>query len=108
MHIELAQVDVHPGFADAVVAALIVDGEASLRTEPGTLRFEVIQDAVNTNRVYIYEVYADRSGRDAHMEGEHVRRFFADAGSHIAAVAHLAIGASVFPPDDPARWGRLA
>ena len=35
------------------------NAQAAANTEPGCLRFDVIQDAGDANRVWVYEVYVD-------------------------------------------------
>jgi len=39
--------------------------------EPGVLRFDVIQDGVNPNRIYIYELYRDPVVLAAHRKMPH-------------------------------------
>lgn len=41
------------------------------RLEPGVLRFEFFQDAVNPAHFSLFEVYADMAARDAHLQTEH-------------------------------------
>ncbi len=41
------------------------------RLEPGVLRFEMFQDAANSAHFSLFEVYADMTARDAHLETEH-------------------------------------
>ncbi len=56
----LVQFDVPPHKRDDFVAAGLFDAEGSLTHESGTLRFEVIRDEDNPNRIYLDEVYASR------------------------------------------------
>lgn len=41
------------------------------RLEPGVLRFEFFQDAVNPAHFSLFEVYADMAARDAHLQTGH-------------------------------------
>ncbi|MER5762132.1 putative quinol monooxygenase [Streptomyces sp. NPDC002082] len=59
------------------VAAALADGRDSLADEPGTRRFELIEDAQDPNRFYLNEAYTDEAAFDAHCAGEHFARFFA-------------------------------
>lgn len=62
---------------DEFIAAALEDGRNSAADEPGTRRFELIQDAEQQNRFYLNEAYDDAAAFDAHAEGEHFERFFA-------------------------------
>lgn len=39
--------------------------------EPGVIRFDVFQDAVNPAHFSLFEVYQDLAARDAHLQTEH-------------------------------------
>ena len=109
MFANLVQFDVTPEYRDALVAALLEDGRGSLRDEPGTKRFEVIQDIANPNRIYLYEAYADRTALQAHMQGPHFQQFQATTASWSTGpeaeparrpftTALLGRGTTLFPP----------
>ncbi len=74
MYALLVQFDVLPEHRDAVIQALIEDGRGSLQDEPGTLRFDVVQDGDKPNRFYLYEAYRDRAAFDSHLQGPHFRK----------------------------------
>jgi quinol monooxygenase YgiN len=50
---------------------------ASVRLEPGCLRFDVLMpaDAGAPPRVFLYEIYEDRAAFDLHLASEHFRDF---------------------------------
>jgi (4S)-4-hydroxy-5-phosphonooxypentane-2,3-dione isomerase len=60
---------------DFIVAAL-EDGRNSAADEPGTRRFELIEDAELPNRFYLNEAYADAEAFAVHADGPHFARFF--------------------------------
>ncbi|NCR65204.1 MAG: hypothetical protein GPJ34_00875 [Microcystis aeruginosa LL11-07] len=43
--------NVNPEYKDTLVKVLVEDGKGSLKDEPGTVRFDVIQDASNPNKL---------------------------------------------------------
>ncbi|WP_035847642.1 putative quinol monooxygenase [Kitasatospora azatica] len=58
------------------IAAALEDGRNSAADEPGTLRFELVEDAEQPNRFYLNEAYTDEAAFDVHCEGPHFARFF--------------------------------
>ncbi|MEU8568918.1 putative quinol monooxygenase [Streptomyces pathocidini] len=72
----LVQFDVPPDKRDAFVKAGLFDAEGSLAHEPGTLRFEVIRDEDNPNRIYLDEVYASREAFEEHCGNETIKKFY--------------------------------
>jgi len=51
------------------------NADASVRTEPGCLQFDVLEPEGAGDRVLLYEIYADKSAFDAHLRTEHFRVF---------------------------------
>lgn len=47
----------------------------SLRNEEGCLQFDVCQDPDDERRIFLYEVYADSSAFDQHLETDHFYEF---------------------------------
>ncbi len=62
--------DVKPEHHDTFVRALVEHGRAAIPTEPNTLRFDVLVDQDDPNRVFLYEAYADPDGLATHLAGE--------------------------------------
>ncbi|WP_216853849.1 putative quinol monooxygenase [Phytoactinopolyspora halotolerans] len=58
------------------IAAALEDGRNSAKDEPGTVRFELIEDAEQANRFYLNEAYEDADAFDVHVKGPHFARFF--------------------------------
>jgi (4S)-4-hydroxy-5-phosphonooxypentane-2,3-dione isomerase len=63
-------VRVLPGRVDDFLAATLANAQASL-TEPGVLRFDVIQDQAEPAHVVLVEVYRDAAASAAHKEAPH-------------------------------------
>jgi autoinducer 2-degrading protein len=51
------------------------NADASVRTEPGCLQFDVLEPEGEGDRVLLYEIYSDRAAFDAHLRTEHFRVF---------------------------------
>ena len=75
MDAALIQFDIKSEHLDNVLDALLEDARGSLRDEMGTLRFEVIRDDTDPNRVYLYEAYTDEAAFQTHVHGPHFRKF---------------------------------
>ena len=70
----ILKLDVKPEHRDAFVQALVEHGRAAVPTEPRTLRFDVIVDQDDPNRIFLYEAYVDPDGMTAHLAGESHQR----------------------------------
>ena len=65
-------IKIKPGHAEEFMAATLGDAEGSNNNEPGSLRFDVLQDNNDPNTVYLYEVYKDRDSWEvAHRAAPH-------------------------------------
>jgi autoinducer 2-degrading protein len=62
---------------DEFIAVAVEDGRDSLANEPGSLRFEVIVDRDDLNRIYLNEAYDDQAVFDRHLDGPYAAKFFA-------------------------------
>lgn len=67
--------EVKPEHREAFIQAIVEHGRAALPTEVGTLRFDVIVDQDDPNRILLYEAYADPEAFNAHLAGESHQRF---------------------------------
>ena len=66
---------IKPEHRDAFIAALLDDARGSVANEPGCVRFDVIADEEDPNRIHLYEVYRDRAAFDAHLQTPHFLRW---------------------------------
>lgn len=67
----MVQLDVRPGHRDEFLAGIAVNAQASVRDEPGCLRFDVCSVAADENRFVLYEIYADADAFAAHKTAPH-------------------------------------
>ncbi|MBF0147364.1 MAG: antibiotic biosynthesis monooxygenase [Magnetococcales bacterium] len=70
MHVTLVHVHVKPEHVDSFVQATRANHECSIR-EPGNMRFDVLRDAADPNRFYLYEVYRTADDAKKHKETPH-------------------------------------
>ncbi len=104
MYVLVVQIDIKPGFKDQFVAAMLDDARGSVGTEPGCVRFDVIQDEREPNRLYLYEVYRDRAAFDYHGTTPHFLRWNETVKDWFASPPVVGMGPSVFPAD--VDWNR--
>ena len=55
-------------------AATLENARKTIR-EPGVIRFDVFQNAINPAHFSLLEVYQDLAARDAHLETEHFKNW---------------------------------
>ncbi len=55
--------------------AMLDDASHSVQDEPGCLRFDVLADVDDPNRIFLYEVYWDREALEAHRQAPHFLRW---------------------------------
>ena len=71
MYVIVAPIQIKEGYKDRFIEEIIGDASGSVNDEPGCLRFDVIQDAEDPNRVWLYEVYIDEDAFHAHTQTPH-------------------------------------
>lgn len=72
MYVIIAPIQIQAGHKDAFIEAVVEDARSSVNNEPGCLRFDVIQDANDPNRIWLYEVYQDEAAFQAHLQAPHL------------------------------------
>jgi quinol monooxygenase YgiN len=75
----LVQMTVRPGRREEFLAGMAANAEASVRDEPGCLRFDVCAVEGDENRFLLYELYADADAFAAHKATPHFARWRAVA-----------------------------
>ncbi len=98
MHIVHVHVQVKPEFVNAFRAATIDNASHSVQ-EPGVARFDVIQQADDSTRFVLVEVYRTPDDQLRHRETAHYARW-RDAVAEMMAADRKAVKyANVFPAD---------
>lgn len=67
----LVTIRIKPGHREAFLDALLGDARGSVQDEPGCLRFDVLLDDSDPNRIFLYEVYRDEQALEAHRQAPH-------------------------------------
>jgi autoinducer 2-degrading protein len=71
MYYIAAYFDVQPERRQEFVDAALEDGRNSIANEPGTKRFELIEDKTNPDRLYLNEAHDDEDAFNAHANGRY-------------------------------------
>jgi autoinducer 2-degrading protein len=67
----MVQMEVRPGRRAEFLAGMAANAEASVRDEPGCLRFDVCSVDSDENRFVLYELYTDADAFAAHKAAPH-------------------------------------
>ena len=81
MYVIVAPIQIKEGHKEEFMRAMLEDAKGSVNDEPGCLRFDVIQDAGDTNRIWLYEIYTGEAAFQAHQQAPHFTKFAAAAGA---------------------------
>ncbi|TFV63165.1 antibiotic biosynthesis monooxygenase [Geodermatophilus sp. DF01-2] len=71
----VVQVEVRPDRREEFLAGISANAEASVRDEPGCLRFDVCSAADDSDRFLYYELYTDAEAFVAHKASPHFARW---------------------------------
>jgi quinol monooxygenase YgiN len=75
----VVQLEVRPERRAEFLAAIAANAEASVRDEPGCLRFDVSAVEGSENRFILYELYTDAAAFEAHRAAPHFAQWRAVA-----------------------------
>jgi autoinducer 2-degrading protein len=67
----VVQMEVRPGRREEFLAGMAANAQASVRDEPGCLRFDVCSVDGDENRFLLHELYADADAFAAHKAAPH-------------------------------------
>lgn len=101
MYVIIAPIQVRPGHKEEFLQALLDDARGSMNDEPGCVRFDVIQDAADPNRVWLYEAYKDEEAFQSHTRMPHLIKWRETTKDWWDAVPQGAARGSynIWPPD---------
>lgn len=106
MYALLVAMQVKPERREQFMEEMLADAVGSVQNEPGCLRFDVIQDESDPNKIYLYEVYRDLAAFEAHSQAPHYLKWRDAVKDWYAAPTVVYKGNTVFPPDE--RWQKQA
>ena len=75
MYTIMASMQIKEGHREEFIKALLDDVHGCLNDEPGCLRFDVIQDGAEPNKIWVYEVYKDEAAFEAHLQAPHLLKY---------------------------------
>ena len=74
---------VKPGMTAKFLRAMTANAAASLRDEPGCVRFDILRDNADPGRFVLYELYTDEDTfRSKHLTALHFAQWRADSSRH--------------------------
>ena len=96
----LVSLTVKPDKLDEFLHAIDINSAATLRDEPGCLRFDVHRVADDPHRFVLYEIYRDEAAfYDEHRAAPHYTAFRAASAECIADGGHVNTFATPVFPD---------
>jgi autoinducer 2-degrading protein len=102
MYIVIVPIQVKKGFKEQFVEEIIADAKGSITNEPGCLRFDVVQDTDDANRIWLYEVYRDEAAFEAHTQTPHYIRWRDTTEDWIEEMSIKPVigGSNIWPRDE--------
>ena len=95
-------INIKPGHKEEFMASMMGDARGSNNDEPGCLRFDVLQDNEEPNRLHLYEVYQDEAAVEAHRNAPHFLKWREECKDWFATENVRRIATPVYPPED--KW----
>ena len=100
MYTIVVGLEIKPEHRQDFIKAALQDGHDSSLNEPGTRRFELLQDESNPNRFYLSEAYEDKAAFEAHANGPYFQAFAAAvSGYYVQKPTWLARGTLISSSD---------
>mgnify|MGYP001355066755 CR=1 FL=1 len=63
------------GHKEAFMSSILHNARCTDNDEPGCLRFDVLQDNEDPNKIHCYVVYTDQAAMDAHRQAPHYTKW---------------------------------
>lgn len=83
MYAVVVHLEIDADRAEPFMELMRANADASLRDEPGCLRFDICSDRSRPGDVFLYELYTDAAAFAAHQEMPHYAAFNEAAGDMI-------------------------
>ena len=98
----IVTIQIKPEHREAFMESMFGDARGSNNDEPGCLRFDVLQDSEDPNRIFLYEIYKDEAALDAHRQAPHFLKWRETVKDWFAAETTRHLATPVYPPE--ASW----
>ena len=99
MHALVVTIQIKPEYREPFMEAMLQDARGSVENEPGCLRFDIVQDTEDPNRIHLYEVYRDEAAIEAHRQAPHFLKWRETVKDWHAADPVRRLCVTVFPED---------
>jgi quinol monooxygenase YgiN len=103
MFVIIAPIQIKEGHREEFIEAMLDDAIGSVNNEPGCLRFDVIQDGDDPNRIWLYEIYVDEEAFQEHLKAPHFIKWRDTVKDWFAENDYKGAGSgsyTLYPPDD--------
>ena len=100
MKVLLVTIDIKPEYKERFMMEILLDAEGSNNNEPGCLRFDVLQDSEDVNRIHLYEVYQDDAALEAHRKASHFIKWRDTTKEWISRPYTRNLCSNFYPSDD--------
>ena len=84
---------------DDFIKATMDDARGAMGTEPGCVRFDILRDEEDPNKVHLYEVYKDKAALDAHGQTPHLLKWRETTKDWRAGPSVVSRGINIYPTD---------
>ena len=95
----IVTIEIKPEHREAFMESMLDDARGSNNDEPGCLRFDVLQENEDPNKIHLYEVYKDQVALDAHRQAPHYTKWRETVKDWFAAEIVRKLASPVFPPE---------
>ena len=95
----IVTIQIKPDHREAFMESMMDDARGSNNDEPGCLRFDVLQDNEDPNKIHLYEVYKDQAAVDAHRAAPHYTKWRETVKDWFDGEIVRRLASPVFPPD---------
>ena len=95
----IVSIQMKPEYRDQILKGALEDARGSQNDEPGCLRFDVIQDDSDPNKIYFYEVYTSEEAFQEHLKAPHVPAWRDLPKDWFAAPTQVVRGQTISPAD---------
>ena len=98
----IVTINIKPGHKEEFMASMLGDARGTNNDEPGCLRFDVLQDNEDPNRIHLYEVYQDEAAVEAHRAAPHFLKWREECKDWFATENVRRLATPIYPPAD--KW----
>lgn len=92
-------INIKPGFKERFMPSMLEDARGSVNNEPGCLRFDVLQDTEDPNRIYLMEEYMDEAAFETHTKQPHFVKWQETTKDWFAGPIEIHRVSAAYPPD---------